>query len=353
MAVPFDLKQMKVAGNPVMIIDGVLMDHNSLAHFSISDGGSMVYVPGDFVEEENKPIMVDTSGKYKILDFPPGKYQSPRFSPDGKQVLICLGQEKANFWIYDLDRGTFRRITNKDYESYWAIWSPDGQGIVFNSNIEGSALNLYMKELEEIESGERLSQSDYHQQPQCWTNDGQFLLFSQGIQPETGIDIFLLQMDTKEVRPLLNSSANESHPNLSNDGKWLAYGSDQSGREDVFVCSFPDLSNIKQVSTDGGVEPVWSPEGDKLYFRDITGDKLMVVSTHDNNDGALKFSKPQLVVEGNFHPSLGPWGRNYDLSPDGKELIFISEARVDSLANQVNIILNWQQELSELVPTAK
>jgi Tol biopolymer transport system component len=354
MAVPFDSKRLEVTGNPVLIIDGVLMDFNSRAHISVSEGGTLVYIPGDIIEPDDKLEILDISGEHRVLDLPVGRYQSPRFSPDGKRILINYLQANSSCWIYELDRGTFNRFTEKEYTAFWPIWTPDGKKVAYNSNSHGgSALNLYLKETDGNDAAERLSESDYHQQPKSWTPDGNSLIFQEGIHPETGIDILLLQMDTKEIRPLLNSSANESHPNLSRDGNWLAYVSDQSGKEDVFVCSFPDLSHTQQVSVSGGVEPLWSPECDKLYFRDITGNKLMVVSILGNNEGILNFSKPQLVMEGNFKHSSGPWGRNYDLSPDGKEWIFIMEERVDSLTNQVNIILNWQQELSELVPAAK
>ncbi len=353
MAVPFDLKRMKVTGNPAMIIDRVLMDNYSRAHYSISEGGSLIYIPGDIVEPDDRIMLVDTSGESKILDLPLGKYQSPRFSPDGEQLLIGYTLEKSNCWIYELDRGTFRRFTEKDYEAFWAIWTPDGSEIVFNSNLEGSALNLYLKRTDGNYSGERLSESDYHQQPKSWTNDGKSLILSQGIHPETGIDIYSLQLENNELKPVLNTSSNESHPNLSNDGKWLAYVSDQSGREDVFVCSFPDLSNIQQVSVDGGIEPLWSSKDDQLYFRDITGNRLMVVSTHVNKERTLEFSEPQLIMEGNYKASAGPWGRNYDLSPDGKEFLMISTAQLEFVPKQVNIVLNWQQKLNDLFPTAK
>jgi len=350
MAVPFDCKQMKVKGDPVMIVDGVLMDVFSRAQLSISDDGSLVYIPGDIIESVDKPVMVDILEGFDILNMPRGGYQSPRFSPDGKQILIC---HETDFWIYELKRSTFRLITQKGYMATWAIWSPDGNGIVYNSNRGGPALNLYLKQLDETVPVERLTESDYQQQPYCWTNNGKFLIFSEGINPETGLDLFLLQMDNKEITPLLNSSANEAQPNLSRDGRWLAYISDESGREDVYVTSFPTLTNKQQVSLEGGVEPIWAPDGDKLYFRDISGKKVMVVSILVNEDGTLEFGKPQLVIEGDFKSSLGPWGRNYDLSPDGKKFVLIAQERSDILPRQINIVLNWQQELSELVPAAK
>ena len=354
MAVPFDPKQMKVTGDPVMIIDGVLMDVNSRAQISISEVGSLAFVPGDIIEPADKPVFVDISGVViERLDLPLGNYQCPRFSPDGKQILFDYSDENVNCWIYGIERGEFRRITLKEYMATWAIWSPDGNGIVYNSKRGGPALNLFMKQLDETVPVERLTESEYPQQPYCWTNDGKFLIFSEGINPETGLDLFLLQMDNKEITPLLNSSANEAQPNLSRDGRWLAYISDQSGREDVYVRSFPDLTNKQQVSIDGGVEPIWAPDGDKLYFRDISGKKVMVVSIQGNGDGTLEFGKPKLVMEGDFKSTLGPWGRNYDLSPDGEKFLLISQEKSEAMPRQINIVLNWQQELSELVPATK
>ena len=121
--------------------------------------------------------------------------------------------------------------------------------------------------------------------------------------------------------------------------------SDESGREEVWVCSFPDLSNRIQISPDGGVEPLWSPDGKELYYRDISGDKLMVVSISDTN--GLQAGIPEILISGKYRGWVGLWGRNYDISPDGSKFLMIEEEEIESTATQINIILNWSQTLKD------
>ena len=158
----------------VVILQNVMMNPlNGLAHFSTSREGTVAYVPGKYRIPYTRILLMDPDGNKDVLDLPSGRYQNPVFSPDGKELILTRLQEKANTWVYGLDRGTFRRFTEKDFESFWAIWTPDGQQIVYNSNRHGgNELNLFMKSEDGSDAIQRLTTSDFNQQPKSWSGDG-------------------------------------------------------------------------------------------------------------------------------------------------------------------------------------
>ena len=347
LAVPFNNKKIEVTGQPVLILNSVMRQTN----FSISDNGSLAYVSGDIKEPETMLVLVDQNGKSESLNVPAG--QSPRFSPDGRQILYEWNQGLANIWLYELERGTKRRFTEKEYETFWAIWSTDSKSIIFNSNIHGgNAVTLFRKKADATGQTIPVATSNYHQQPKCWADDGKLLIYTEGINPRTGMDIFQVQTEGDTTpKPIFNSRFNETHPDLSHDGHWLTYVSDESGQEEVFICSFPELNQKTQISINGGTEPLWSPDGKKLYYRDIIGDKLMAVSFDANKE--LIIGKPILLFSGNYKGSSGPWGRNYDITPDGKKFLMIEEGQMTSTATQINIILNWTEDLKHIETSKK
>jgi Tol biopolymer transport system component len=350
LAVPFNLNQMKVTGEPVVILKGVLSYNNYSTIFCISDNGSLAFIPGEIHGPKNRLALVDHNGKSESLDFPAESYLSIRISPDGKNILNSNYQGRYNLWIYGQERGTISRFSDKEYDAFWGIWTPDGKWIAFASNLDGGAVtSLFRKKTDGSGTAERLTSSNYSQWPDCFSPDGKYLIYNEGISKETRIDIWMLPMngDTTPI-PILNSRFNEIHPALSPDGRWIAYSSDEPGQYEVFVCSFPDREKIKQISNAGGSEPVWAPDGKELYYRDLTGQKLMAVSFFADNE--LKVGNPTLLFQGKFAPGIGPWGRCYDIMPDGKHFIMVEKKGDKSKTTEINIIINWFAELKQLLP---
>jgi hypothetical protein len=349
MAVPFDIQHMEVKGQPVMILQDIMMDAiNGVAHFSLSKEGSIAYIPGKYEIPVHKLVLVDLEGNYELLDLPPGLYQNPIFSPDGKEILITRLQERASTWVYEMGRGAFRRFTDTNFESYWAIWAPDGNSIVYNSNRHGGdALNLFQKPLNGADSVKRLTTSDYNQLPKSWSRDGLHLVYLENVFTKTGYDICMISADGKgSPVPLFATVFNEAHPAVSPDGNWLAYVSDEPGQLEVFVSSFPELDQRIQISNAGGTEPVWAPDGNKLYYRNYTGDKVMAVSI--SKDFTYPPGKPTVILEGNFKQGA-IFGRRYDIHPDGDRFLMIQEKVVENEATRINIIHNWAGTLEQIL----
>lgn len=341
-AVRFDPDKLERLGEPFLLYQNVQMQASG--HYSLSDESTLIYVPGELHKTSTTLVQVDHQGNTTSYGFSVG--QSPRYSPDGRQIVMDGCRGESEIWIYGLERGTFRRLTEEGYLTYWAIWTPDGKYIVYNSNRNGTpAVSLFRKRSDGTGPEELVFANEYIQQPKCWTADGRNLIYTEGINPETGMDIYMLEIDEDSIPvPLLNTRYYETEPMLSPDGKWLAYVSDESGREEVFVRSFPELEEKTQISIDGGLEPLWSPDGNTIYYRDVTGVQLMSVDFKASSE--IEIGLPQLIFSGSFMGSSGPWGRNYDISPDGQYFVMIAVEETASEATQINVILNCFEELN-------
>jgi len=344
LATPFDLNRLKVTGDPVIILRNVMMNpYLGLAHFTVSDQGALAYVPGNYKSPIDSLFLMEPEGRRQVLNVPPGVYQNPVFSPEGRDLILTRLQEKASIWIFGLERSTFRRFTDKDFESFWAIWTPDSKKIVYNSNRHGgNTLSLFIKGLDGETTIQQITQSKFNQQPKTWSLDGTSLIYMENILNDTGFDIYMTNISEDEASiSLFNSQFQECHPNMSPDGKWMAYVTDEPGQDEVYVCSFPDLNNRTQISNAGGTEPVWDPDGKKLYYRDHSGRKMMVVAIE--TVPKLTVGDPVILFEDNFKRGY-PFGRNYDISPDGRWFLMIKDGAHHE-ANQMNVIYNWSTEL--------
>ena len=354
-AVPFDLKAMKVTGPSVPVVEGVMsfVGWYGGAHISLSRNGSLVYVPGSAATTNDRIVQVDRTGKVEALPFPLGDYQSPRISPDGEKLLVVECEPIPHLWIFELARGSKLRLTDDRGDTYWAIWSPDGKQVVFNSSLGGASMDLYSKPADGSAPDKRLTKStnQLHLVPKSWADDGKTLIVTKAVDPNTGFDIEMLPYETAGTpQPLINTRFNEFQPVISPSGRWLAYSSDESGRAEIYIKPYPGPGGAIPVTTDGGREPVWDPSEKELYYRDDSGDKLFKVSII--TEPTVQVGRPELLFEGRFFASSHLWGRNYDISPQGDFFILIEEGETQS-ATQINIVRNWFEELKRLVPTGE
>jgi Tol biopolymer transport system component len=362
MAVPFDPERLEVTGTAVSMVEGVLESPVSgAAQYSFSNTGSLVYVSGDIQSAQNRLVWVSRTGAEQPLAAPMRTYQFPRISPDGRRVALGIAGQESQTWLYDFSRETLTRFTFGGSVNQNAVWTPDGKRIAFQSNREGPS-NIFWQSADGSGGLEKLNTSEYIQSPISWSPDGQLLAFIE-ITPTTGYDIWVLRMgdpspgsgqvpsagsgQVRKAQPFLRTPFLESAPRFSPDGRWLAYVSDESGHREIYVLPYPGPGGKWQISTEGGTEPVWNPKGRELFYR--SGAKMMAVEI--TSQPSLSVGKPKVLFEGLYEPTPAtlPY---YDVSPDGQRFLMLKPSeQAQAAPTQINVVLNWFEELKRRVPT--
>jgi Tol biopolymer transport system component len=338
-AAPFDVNRLEITGPAVPVVNNV-----ALGDFSVSRTGSLAYIPpgGD---APRRLVWVTRNGAKTPLAAPARDYDFPQISPDGRRVAVEVG---GQIWLYDLSRDTLTRFAFDGSINDTPAWSPDGQHIAFRSNRAGR-LNLYLQRADGGGGAERLTDNEYNDLPRSWTPDGRILAF-QEVRPDTGRDIFTLRIGDRNPQPFLQTKYTDGCPQISPDGRWLAYVSDETGGPEVFVQPFPATGGKWQVSTDGGTEPVWNRNGHELFYR--SGPKMMAVDV--GTQPAFSAGKPRMLFEGSYAASVFPLtGVAYDASPDGQRFLMMEEAGQPKPATEINVVLNWSEELKRRVPATR
>ena len=346
LAVPFDLATRQVTGGPVPLVDGVLDAGATTGamQFSIAATGSLVYVPGPAGAALGL-VWVDRDGQEETISVESQEYRSPRVSPDGTRLAVQIdGPDNTDIWIWHFGRATLTRLTLDAGRDSDPLWTHDGTRVAFASDRDGGG--VFWKAADGTGEVERLLEHPLAA-PYAWTADGR-LIFDSG-QGDVGV---LAVEGDRMVDAVLDTESVEARPALSPDGGWLAYASNESGQGEVFVRPFPNFDDGKwQVSTAGGGSPVWSPDGQELFYRESTS-SLMAVRV--DTEPSFKYDTPDRVLSfaGYYFPSQG---RDYDISPEGQRFVFLrspgAQLSEDAGPPQVIVIQNWFEELTRLVPT--
>jgi len=258
---------------------------------------------------------------------------------------VAAGRE-WQLWVYDLARGTNSRLTGEGCAVY-PIWTPDGQRL-FSQWQKSVVANLFWQPFDGSSPIERLTTSEYFQAPGTVSPDGKTVILVE-VHPDTGHDIETLDVGTGRITPFLKSQFDERYPDLSPDGRWLAYTSNESKRDEVYVQPFPGPGMKYLVSNEGGDSPLWSRNGKQLFYR--RQDQVWGVDVR--TDGPFATSKPRLLFEKAGY-GIGDPIRSYDLSLDSQRFLMVKdEQRTSAPATEVVLVQNWFEELERLVPTGK
>ena len=361
MAAPFDLASLNVTGKGMSVLAGVMHSANTTnelfdsgaGQFAVSSGGSLLYVPGGiFPDAERTLVWVSRAGAQEPLPMPVRPYLNPRLSPDGKRVTLWT-QGDRNVWIYDLARRSLTRV-NVEGRNSRNIWSPDGKRIAFSSTAAGSEENAFLISADGSGAPHRLVTCDCPSHAASWTPDGRTIVAVE--RKDNNYDILLVDVaGTHPKTPLLHSKADEQYPDLSPDGRWIAYVSNESGRSEVYVQPFPSLGSRHQISIDGGTAPAWSRDGRELFYTttatlggQASVTRMMAVAV----TAAPTFvaSPPRILFEGRYGASAIV--RPYDVSPDGRRFLMVQQKdRAAISASQMILVQNWLEELKARVPT--
>ena len=342
MAVPFDLERLEITGTPVPVLENVRESTTGVGVFSCSLGGNCAYVGGGLEGSHRSVLLVNRTGASDSLSVPQQAYGSPHFSPAGDKISFWVERIKCDVAVYEIARGTLSLLTLEG-DSHFPIWTPDGKRITYIA-LRGTApgYEIFWRPADISGPEEQITHLAQKLGPitsLSWSPDGRVLAFA-----DRG-DIWLVSLDgDRQPRAFVQSKANESVPAFSPDGHWIAYVSDQSGRPQIYVEPFPGPGAKYTISTDGGTDPVWARTGRELFFR--SGDQLMAVEV-DSKSGFIA-TKPKPLFA---HPYLRRFGRlDYDVSPDGQHFVMLKDDETASSSTEINVVLNWLEELKQRVP---
>jgi serine/threonine-protein kinase len=359
-AVPFDLNHLEVTDQPVPILDRVATNPGTGgAQFSFSETGNLVYVAGGSVVQNLSIYWMDRQGKFTPLRETPGEYFAPALSPDGKRLAMNIRDgRRTNTWVYEWERDTLTRLTFGGTFTGSPVWTPDGQRITYTFLEKDGASNVYWKRADGAGDALPLTESKNQKYPSSWRPDGKVLAYTQ-LNPDTSWDILTLAIEgdeksgwkAGEPKPFLNSPFNEVDAAFSPDGRWLAYGSDESGNSEVYVRPFPGPGGKWQISTGGGLLPRWSRSSKEFFYR--TTDSKIMVAAYTTTRDSFHADKPQLWSPGQF-TGRGPTS-NFDVHPDGKRFAVLkAPATGETLpVNKVSFIFNFFDELRRKVPSGR
>ena len=344
LAVGFDVARLEMTGTPAPVVENVLRRKGGVAQFSFSDNGLMMYVPADVVEPQHRLVWVDRLGRTEpVRDVAFGPHVKPRLSPEGNRIAsFFVGYSAFDIWVYDLVTGNLQPVTLDGYRSsnMLPLWTPDGAGLTFE-RVGPHGGDIYTMRLDE--PGEMLaltsSGSLGSDVPVSYSPDG--TLAFMGIREGIGAGIFVLLPDG-EVRDFLVTRYGETSPMFSPNGRSIAYVSDESGQNEIYVLPFPSRpGGQRKVSSEGGTEPVWARDGTEIYYRN--GDRMMAAEIA--TDPLEVVGRTELFVD-RFEKGSATTP-SYDVDPDGRFLMFEDDPD-DSV--RVILVQNWFEVLKEKVP---
>jgi hypothetical protein len=332
LAAPFNPDRLEVVGSAAQAIEKLPAQLQGIPSIDISASGTVIYAPTAAV---SRLVSVSQQGAEQPLNDVARSYANPRLAPDGSRVLVQAG----DLWIQDVTRSSFTRLTPRDAViNAFPMWLPDGRRVIYRS-----PSGLRIQDAEGSGGGQLVTGTSDYDYPAALAADGDTLVFMRSTQ-ETSFDILMLSLrNPTEIRPLLKTAAYEGGARLSPDGKWLVYVSNESGQNDVYLRAFPALDRRWSISTQGGTQPLWNPNGKEIFYRN--GDKMMAVEVTTTPHVTL--STPRVLFEQRYAYGAGITMANYDVTLDGQRFIMVKD---ESGAARLNVILNWLSELRRVAP---
>lgn len=307
--------------------------------YAVSDAGVLAYLSGEG-QFDRRLVWVDSSKQIvEPLAAPLRGYENANISPDGRFVAVQTRGPEYSLWIYDFARTTLTPLTGQGNSSQAPVWTPDGKRIAYRGTRSGFR-NVYWKASDGSGEEERLTTSESVHTPVSWSPDGKLLVFTDN-DPATGSNSWILPVEGDRKPQLFQK--NSAAPHFSRDGQWIAYQSSESGRSEIYVRPFQGPGRKTQVSTEGGIEPVWSRDGRQLFY--VNGDKTMAVDVQTGS--AFSAGTPRLLFTGRYLPSPNSVS-GYDISPDGKRFLKVQPTNPEQAGSQINVVIHWFEELNRL-----
>jgi eukaryotic-like serine/threonine-protein kinase len=352
MAVPFELSKHAVVGQAFPVMKDVLQGlssswwyHTAAGQYAVSENGTLVYASGGIMPRQKaRLIWVDQEGRDEPVTAQVSTYHHPRLSPDGRRLAYVA---EDRLWVQDLESGRGTTLTDDGIASY-PVWSPDGKRILFAWH-KTLADNLYWIAADGGGPKERLTKSPRDQVPGSFSPDGGTIVLSE-IDLTEGSDVLALDVRSRQAKPLLDSKITwELYPEISPDGRWIAYQSHESGPDQIYVHPFPGPGPKFTISKEGGAMPLWSRDGRRLYW--LWESRMWVSEVR--TVGGFEVGTPRVLFMGPFL-DWGSEGRSYDLSLDGRRFLTIKpEPMTPTPVTGLVVVENWFEEFKRLGAAGK
>jgi serine/threonine-protein kinase len=334
-AVAFDTTRLEMLGSPVPVVQTV---SGGSSRFAVTDTGSLAYVPG--ASATRTLVWVDRAGREETIAAPPRGYTYPRVSPDGTRVAIDVRDESIDIWVWAFDGDTLTRLTFDPAQDEYPVWTHDGQRILFAS-FRDKSWGVFSQAADGSGTAERVGTGPAEIDPLSLSPDGRTL-----VGRAEGDLVAVPLSESADVSALMQTRFAELNADISPDGRWIAYQSDESGRSEVYVRPYPAMtSGLWQVSTSGGTHPVWAKNGRELFYLASPGLMSMPIQP----GASFAFGNPRVVVKNAADTYwLSSVGRSYDVAPSGDRFLMLKE---ESQTTSIHVVQNWQTELRRLLPT--
>jgi hypothetical protein len=348
-AVRFDLARRTVLSDPELVVEQVTMLATGAADFGISEQGTLAYVTGSpAILGARSLVWVNRQGQQEPIDAPSRPYFFARLSPDGTRVALDIRDQDNDIWIWEFARKTLTRLTADPALDSNPVWTPDGRRIAFSSARAG-VQNLFWQAANGTGAVERLTTNLAQQLPTSFSPDGKTMIFME-MNTKTGGDLMQLHLDgSPKAEPLIQTNFGESNGEVSPDGRWIAYQSNESGQNEVYVRPFPKVDGGRwQISTGGGSLPVWSRNGRELFYYD-PNTAMMAVPVQTSP--GFSAGNPSKLFGGRWYALQA--GRTYDPSPDGQRFLMIKDTALgdqNTPSAPINVVVHWTEELKARVP---
>lgn len=348
-AVRFDLKRLTTIGDSVPLGETVSMMSTGASQYGLSANGTLVDLPGDQTTRNvaRTLVWVDRQGREApIAGVPVRSYNAVKISPDGSRLALDLRDQAQDIWTWDLKRAKLERFTVGPGLNAFPVWTPDGRRIVFGGLQGGLVQNLFWQPTDGSGPPTRLTTSSGSQSASTISPDGTKVLMRE-VNAETGADIVMLSLATGKSEPLLQTHYGEAQPVISPDGRMVAYEWTETGRSQIYVATFPDVTagrwQVTDASIGSGKKPVWSRDGRELFF--VSDGALYALPVRTSP--TFSSDTPAQLFKIRDLPGLGG-GSFYDVSPDGRRFMVIKDAPLadnDPARPKLIVVVNWIEQV--------
>jgi serine/threonine protein kinase/Tol biopolymer transport system component len=345
LAVAFDLAKLEVVGSPTVVLEDVSMNFSDgHASWDASPNGTLAYLRASSAGSRVSVVEVDRRGNERPLIPVPDRYLEPRWAPDGRRIAVTYSAQRTanDVWVHDPERSSKVRITTEEGQDFGAAWTPDGRELIYMS--ERPLFELYRSSADASRLATRFIGGTHDRIMGKVSPDG---ILTYTVSTSGKSEIWTAPLGAPDrASKYFSNDFTLGHPALAPNGQWMAYDSNEGGRLEVFIHSYPDPSRGRvQVSSNGGSEPWWTKGGRELAFR--RGDSVMVVSV-DPVTGAV--GRPTALFGGPY-ASNEDWSipSSYDVTPDGERFLMLKLAAGDE-RRRANIVTNWFAELRQKLP---